>query len=132
MPTKFEAVNIGSTTLIGTSGEYPRERGNCFSVSDADGKDYRIVNFVYENLKHLITKGLTFPLQCEVLDKNIAVVNDHRIGDRWYQTRFCTVCCPDNLLTVPQQMQHRRHEALGSRKSNGGYVMITPKQTQFK
>lgn len=104
-------------TLVGVIiKEYPLEggRGNCFGMlSKETGKDYKIVNFSYQNLKQLIKRGLTFPIHCLELNDKTAIIHDQRIDPLWYKTKWCEVCCPKELLPIPQQLAHKRSEAAG-------------------
>jgi hypothetical protein len=101
------ATDITSVTLVGYFGEFPRERGNCFSVSVDDESDYRIINFNYENLKKLIEDSVvSFPLKISSLSSGIAIIADERIPDEWYSKRFCETCTPSDLLPVPQKLKH--------------------------
>ena len=50
-------LHVTSTTLVGYSkGKYPLKHGNCFSMKADDGHEYRIVNFVHENLEEAIRR----------------------------------------------------------------------------
>lgn len=128
----FQAVGIGETTLLGyLSDARPQEYGNCFGVHlEGNAGAMKIVNFNLENLDALVKEhGLTWPIKVAQLGiasygYRIGVIHDERIDNRWYQTRFCEVCCPDELLPITQKLQHARDEALGARRScgNGGVV----------
>lgn len=111
----LDGVEIGSQTLIGSFGEFPRSIGNCFDLITSDGKYYRIVNFVVENLEELLRIGLTWPVKILPLGERTAVICDGRIGDEWYDKEYCTVCCPSNLLPHPQQTKHLRQILRGDR-----------------
>jgi len=101
------ATRITKVTLVGYFGEFPMERGNCFSVSVEDERDYRIINFNYENLKKLIEDSVvSFPLKISKLSEGIAIIADERIPDEWYSKRFCETCTPSDLLPVPQKLKH--------------------------
>jgi hypothetical protein len=131
MVKTINATAITGQTLVGSSGEFPRDRGNCFSVR-AKRKEYRIVNFNVENLEHLLEeKGLRWPVAITPLCKNVAVLNDARIGDRWYQTKFCEACCPRHLLPMPQQLNQARSEARGARTyyKSGGISWVSENKT---
>jgi hypothetical protein len=111
------ATDITSVTLVGYFGEFPRERGNCFSVSVDDESDYRIINFNYENLKKLIEDSVvSFPLKISSLSSGIAIIADERIPDEWYSKRFCETCTPSDLLPVPQKLKHFLDIERGIRK----------------
>jgi len=101
------ATDITTVTLVGFLGDYPRERGNCFSVSVEGERDYRIINFNYENLEKLIEDNVvSFPLKISKLSDRIAIVADERIPDEWYSKRFCETCTPSDLLPIPQRLKH--------------------------
>lgn len=123
--TRF-AVHITSQTLLGVpNGPYPLESGgNCFSVECDDGNVYRIVNFVLENLKEAVRRGVPWPIKVRPISESFAVVHDERIPDDWYRNRWCETCCPESLLPVTQQLQHERHEACGARERFAGGIMI--------
>lgn len=117
MENKMEnknAVAITSVTLVGYHiKEYPAENGNCFSMRCDDNTEYRIVNFNAENMKELLKHGLTYPIEILPMSEHIAVIDDGRIGERWYSKKYCTVCCPYNLLPIPQQFKKKREEKFG-------------------
>lgn len=124
----LNAIRITGQTSVGTFGPYPRQRGNCFSIEDETEEHYRIVNFVLENLEHLVKKGLTWPVKCEAIRREetgewLAVINDARIGDRWYADHFCEICCPASLLPLPQLLKQRREEQLGNRQTVGNRMV---------
>ena len=125
MGALFKALQVRSHTLVGvdTSG-FPVRRGNCFSVEGDDGQEYRVVNFAFENLEELQRRGLRFPIQCENLGRNRAIVQDPRIGERWYADRYCEVCCPNEMLPCNQRDVYRRQEMSGERSSFGGCTTI--------
>jgi len=116
MKPTTNAVAITGHTLVGyNTDEYPIKRGNCFSVETEDGKNYRILNFGLENLEHLLAeKGLTWPVKIVVLGERHAALSDERIGDRWYQSKFCSVCTPRDLIPLPQLLENDRDEARGT------------------
>lgn len=119
----INAKDIHSNTLVGSSGEFPRDSGNCMTVVGEDGEIYRILNFNYENLKHLISLGLKWPIAINVIERPWAVLHDARIGDRWYSDRFCTVCTPQHILPLPQRLKQLRRCVRGQREENaGGWV----------
>lgn len=135
MAKHVKAFAIGGRTCLGSSGTFPREHGNCFDLLTENGKSYRIVNFIAENFDYLRKKGLKWPVQMAILDgSNAAALNDPRIGDRWFQDRYCEVCCPTELLPLPQILRHRRMECWGEREGTGeGWVkqkMISTPQFQ--
>lgn len=106
----MKATEITSTTLVGVGRqERPQQRGNCFSVK-VEGEQYerRISNFNLENLEALIEKGLTWPIEVEPLGECNALVMDARIGERWYDQRYCEICTPRTLLPSNQIAAHQR------------------------
>lgn len=117
------ASHVTSYTLVGVIGRPPFRVGNCFSVLGEDGRDYRILNFVYENLQELERHGLTWPLEIRPLSKYDAVLHDPRIPDSWYPKEFCEVCCPRELLPLPQRLEQERHILQGIREERGGIVI---------
>jgi len=95
----LKALRWTSTTLVGVlSKKFPLSSGNCFSVRGDDDKEYRIVNFCLENLEYLEKKGINFPFGIRAIGDRTAVMHDARIPHDFYQTRFCEVCCPRELL----------------------------------
>lgn len=118
----MNAISVTSVTLVGVIGTPPLDRGNCFSVKDSAGEQYRIVNFVHENLEALLASGLTWPIECKVLAPGVAVINDPRIGERWFAARFCEICCPQYLLPTPQLLKHERDIARGFREEKDGML----------
>jgi hypothetical protein len=120
----MKALHIESHTLIGPDSELPASYGNCFSIIAEDGNRYAVVNFIYENIKALEKSGLTWPLEIEPLSKWIAVLMDPRIGERWYQDRYCEVCTPASLLPIVQRQRHQRDIARGRRVEEDGCVMF--------
>jgi hypothetical protein len=119
----FEAKKVTSHTLVGVYGEPPHSRGNCFSVSDGK-REWRIINFNLENLEALQEAGLQFPIHCKSLDDYCAIVQDGRIGERWYSGHYCEVCCPESLLPKTQLDRHERDELRGIRFKHGNCVTI--------
>ena len=90
-------------------------RGNCFSVQTDDKLEYRIVNFAYENLVELLRRGLLWPIKIQTLTDHHAVIYDKRIPNEWYAKEFCTVCCPEQLLPMPQRLLHELEILRGER-----------------
>ena len=115
----INAVRVTTTTLVGydRKAKFPIDRGNCFSMQAEDGTDYRIVNFIHENLEEAIRLGITYPIKIQPLAKEsaVAIIIDERIPDAWYSVRYCECCCPDVLLPHPQRMAHKRQEIRGER-----------------
>ena len=68
----------------------------------------RIVNFNYENLSYLLdTHVLPWPIKVLQIGKRTAIVYDPRVPDEFFDAKWCTVCCPERLLPMPQRI-HRR------------------------
>ena len=119
----FEAKSFGAVTCMGhMSQPFPRDSGNCFDVVDADGKAWRIVNFVYENLVEALRRGVSddrwapgvaWPVACAPIGKNVAVITDPRIPTDWYQREWCEVCCPASVLPIPQRLTTALRRASG-------------------
>ena len=109
MYTLKRATSITSQTLVGyIIGDYPQKNGNCFSVRTKD-KEYRIVNFNVENLEYLLeNKKITFPIIILPITDRHAYIHDERIEDDWYSNHICEVCCPSNLLPLPQRLRKQR------------------------
>lgn len=112
-PSELFAIKIGERTMIGWDRQFPAIIGNCFSVSATDDQYYRIVNFYVEDLEHLLTLGLTWPVRIKDLGKGVAVIHDERITNRAYHTHFCTSCCPEELLNPFQRLYQERQIARG-------------------
>jgi hypothetical protein len=102
--------------------KFPLSSGNCFSVLTEDNKQYRIVNFCFENIEELIKRGICHPFQIGILSDRVAVLLDSRIPDSWYQEHYCEACCPDSLLPHGQQMRHIRQEERGERVVKGNCI----------
>ena len=116
MSKALQALHVTSHTTIGIwKGEFPIKNGNCFSVMCSDGQSRRIVNFALENLEEAISRGVSWPIEVKALTDGIAVIHDSRIPDDWYQEGFCEICCPRDLLPVPQRLAHERQIARGER-----------------
>lgn len=99
-------------TLIGPSKGYPVKRGNCFSIECDDGKEYRIVNFNVENYEKCIELGVD-NIHIKPLSDKIAIIHDERIPENWYDEKYCTTCCPFDLLPEPQKMEYERKDFRG-------------------
>jgi hypothetical protein len=116
----LQATRITGHTLVAHPGQNgrlpPYDWGNCFSVLCDDGKQYRIVNFILENLEWALNNGLiTWPIRIQLVD-GVAYMDDVRIPETWYSTRICEVCCPFDKLPIHQQMRNERHwERSGSK-----------------
>lgn len=118
---------ITLVTCVGVlTKNFPISSGNCFSVVAENDKSYRIVNFVHENMEELFRRGFKAPFKIAVIGKNTAIVHDERIPDRWYQDRYCEVCCPSELLPVNQRMAHLRHIECGYRTEYETWVTFNP------
>lgn len=119
-PDEVLGHSIEWQTCIGSSGPYPRDRGNCFSLSG-----FKIVNFKLENLKELINLGLKLPVKLKILSEatprkeGIAVIHDERIHPSWFRNNFCEICCPFEFLPLPQKLAKERAERNGSQTSFG-------------
>ncbi len=114
---------IGMQTCVGVpSGKFPLSHGNCFSMN-AEGKDYRIINFCCENLREAQNRGVEFPIKLKKLkectSEGIAIVFDERIPHSWCSDHYCEVCTPKDLLPHNQQMSHERAIAGGWEKHHG-------------
>lgn len=125
----IEATRVAETTLVGTlSNSFPLPSGNCFGVEASDGKGYRILNFVYENLQELLKRGMiSFPIKILVLAEHNAVLHDDRIPDDWYLRDFCESCTPCCLLPLHQRLRQLRAIARGTRteKPCGGKILVS-------
>lgn len=110
-----EATEIGFVTCLGVmSSEYPILYGNCFSMI-ADHKEYKIVNFIYENIEEAIKRGVSYPIKIGLLSDRLAVIHDERIPDDWYNDHFCEICCSTEFLPIQQILAHQRQEKRGER-----------------
>ena len=118
----MKALYINGHTLIGVSGDPPHDHGNCFDVKADDGEYYKIVNFNLENLEALIDLGLKWPIELKALGERTATIYDPRIGERWYQKRYCEICTPHALLPAPQLDAQEREVLRGRRIEGNGYV----------
>lgn len=87
------------------------ERGNCFSLCNKNGDDYKIVNFGLENLEHLLHIGvLSYPVKVLPLSEGVALMLDERIPKSYYQQTFCSICCPFDLLPTNQKHEEYRKQ----------------------
>jgi len=124
MNDTLNAIAFGSITLIGTGEikDRPLKHGNCFDLHTEDGKYYRILNFVYENLDYAIEHNLiTWPIKILPISKRYAVIHDSRIPNNWYCLEFCRVCTPVDLLPFPQQLERTREIESGIRIIKEGF-----------
>ncbi len=115
------ATEIGEQTCLGVlsirDGK-PQSSGNCFSLEgkNKNGRwSLRIVNFYVENLRYVLTHGITWPIKVMRLSERVAIVHDERIPEEWYNQRYCETCCPEDFLPCSQVMARRRQEARGER-----------------
>ena len=135
MNDRVLATGIGFQTCLGTLGTRDIDEPggiNCFEVLCTDGQARKIVNFYVENLEKLIRKGLTWPIECTDIGRGRAVIDDHRIGERWYEKRYCETCCPKDLLPFPQRAAQLRDIRRGRRKEMDGVTVITDKKSEFE
>lgn len=115
---KMQMNGVGSYTLVGyMSNSFPMSSGNCFSMYNAGGDTYKILNMNHENLEHLISIGkVTYPLEVDVLeDKHVvgyAVVCDERVPKNYLDNEYCSICCPDRLLPKEQRERKELKEKL--------------------
>jgi hypothetical protein len=100
--------------------------GNCFSVHNSKtDEDFRIVNFGYENIKMLLELNIVeYPIKIWKLDEGIAIVHDKRIPNRFYWGEYCTCCCPNNLLPLPQRARHDLGIQRGQINHNGSITSV--------
>lgn len=110
---------ITSITLKGViSKTYPVDHGNCFSVIASDDNEYRILNFNYENFRHLIDV-LKIDIQTVKIlpiTKRYAVIHEESFPHEYYQKEFCEVCCPAGFLPFNQKLRRARKIASGELK----------------
>jgi hypothetical protein len=113
---RIDAVEIGEQTLVGSFGDFPRKHGNCFGLITEEGKNYRIVNFIVENLEEALERGLEWPIKIIPITERTAIIHDERIPHDWYMDRWCEVCCPHDLLPIPQKLRQDREIKYGTRE----------------
>lgn len=126
------ATSIGFVTCVGHMAahdpkNYPLKRGNCFGMqvktSEHLNKEFRILNFCYENLKALLdTKIVEFPIKVLMVSDNCAVVHDTRIPHDWY-TPFCNSCTPLELMAPERRLLKWRMVESGEITIHGGDVL---------
>jgi hypothetical protein len=122
---EVKSTHVCETTLVGVlNTNFPLSHGNCFSMSAENGKHYRIANFVYENLNELFKRGLTVPVNLLVIGDYTALIYDERISNKWYLYKYCTICCPKDLLPDPQQLELERDHRAGIRIEHGDIITI--------
>lgn len=120
----MKALQITWSTCVGVSRhERPQPHGNCFSVLADDGKDYRVANFNLENLEALIVKGLTWPIPIKALDERNALIHDPRIAERWYDSEYCEICTPRELLPAPQIDRREREILRGAVEEHATFTL---------
>lgn len=106
----LNAMSIGCVTLVGINYDkpFPWPSGNCFSLVTDEG-EFRIVNFHYENFKHLLNIGLEWPVKIVKMNNRVAYIHDERISHKFYSDYFCETCCPQDLLPLPQKLSRERN-----------------------
>ena len=121
---QVQGTQVTTRTLmyVPLGGEFePLRLGNQFSMLCADGNEYRIVNFLYENLEKVIRLGVPLPVNVLVLDIGLAAIHDARIPDRWYEQTW--VQCPYRLLPAHQKLELMRDIQTGAlQRKNGQWV----------
>ena len=104
-----DAVRMTSMTLVAFCNpdrKFPMPAGNCFTVATAAGNDYKILNFGWENLEHLLNeKTVAWPLKIHPLSERYAVLHDPRIPAEYYPDHFCETCTPRRLQPLPQRLR---------------------------
>lgn len=96
----IEVHSIGYCTSMGFN--------NCFDLEDDKGNSFRIVNFYLENFELLLKNNtISYPVTIHILNsiRKIAVLLDPRIPLKFYNDKFCKVCCPKELLPMPQLIE---------------------------
>lgn len=89
---------IGSTSLVGVSGEYPRGFGNYISLYDKNSKEeYFVVNLSYEDLEDAIKLGIVGDtIEADIYEcegEKVAFITDTRLPEKarsprwWYSYR---------------------------------------------
>jgi len=127
---KDEAVGIGGCTLVGyMSNNFPMRSGNCFTVVNKEGKDYKIANFGHEDLEEAMRRGITFPIPILILAEGVAVIHDPRIPDDWYWEGFCGICTPNDLLSTTSKLAHQRGIECGAIKEEGSWIHYNHENT---
>jgi len=120
------ALRVTQHTMVGVRGKPPYKLGNCFSIGVKGGKEYRIVNFVLENLEHCLSKGISWPVKIRVIGPRSAIIHDERIPDEFYAGEYCEICCRKELLPRNQLDRIERHKARGQRVELEGFIRIDP------
>jgi hypothetical protein len=120
----MKGYSITSQTLVGSSGKYPRQHGNCFSMDVGEEKDCRIVNFLVENLEHLLKKKvITYPIELKLLSPRTAIIIDNRIPESYYQKDYCTICCPKEYWLQEQKDEWQQKIDNGEIIEKDGFVI---------
>lgn len=102
----INAVKVTTVTLVGYMGDFPRERGNCFSIETENGSGMRVLNFGHENLEELLKREIVqWPIAVLPISERHCLIADHRIPDEWYSDRFCSTCTPFSLLPPQQKLE---------------------------
>ena len=120
----MKALKVTWIKTVGADRDRPAKFGNCFGVVGDDGEGYSIVNFYHENLEYLLVNGLTWPVEYKVISPHVAVIDDTRIGERWYNTHYCELCCPKRFLNSYQLQRIERDIRRGIREERSGYVTV--------
>jgi hypothetical protein len=101
---------IAMVTLVGVPKTgFPLRWGNCFSARlgpEDLAPAVKIINFNYENLEELLRRRtITWPIRIVYLDvpRKVALIEDPRVPDGWYQTKYCSICTPRDLLPADQK-----------------------------
>lgn len=95
--------------------------GNQFSMHCDDGNEYKIVNFLFENLEKVNRLGVPWPFNVLVLGDGVAAIHDARIPDRWYKKDW--VQCPYHLLPAHQKLELMRDVQTGAlQRKNGQWI----------
>lgn len=111
-----QGIALGMQTLVGyryPDDTWPKKAGNCFSLQTEEGS-LRIVNFNVANFNRLLDLGLTFPFRVRRLAPGVGALHDVRIPSEWYDSHWCSTCCPRYLLPMPQQLDFDRNVELGN------------------
>ena len=118
------SINIGFVTLVGPDNKLPHKFGNCFSLIDGEGKEHRVVNFLYENLIECQKRFNLTDINVEVLPKseNIWIIKDERITKEWYNEKYCTVCTPIRMLPFEQRKEYLKDKKI---KKCGEFLLIS-------